>query len=62
VTSIVNDRGVTTKSLYDRLAVAVDPAPEFEAEPALPGTIHTAKIETVDNDQAVARLGGLAPL
>jgi hypothetical protein len=62
VTSTSDDRGVTARSLYDHLALAIDPEPQPGSEPRPPGTTFTATIETIDDTQALARLGGLAPL
>jgi hypothetical protein len=62
VTSTLDDRGVTAKSLYDHLAVAIDPENPPGSEPRPPGTTFTATIETIDDTQTLARLGGLAPL
>ena len=47
---------LSVPSLYDHLAVAVN------GDPDPPGTIYTAKVETVDNDQLPAQLGSFAPL
>jgi hypothetical protein len=62
VTSTSDDRGVTASSLYDHLALAIDPEPQPGPEPRPPGTTFTATIETIDDTQPLARLGGLAPL
>jgi hypothetical protein len=56
VASPADDQGAGAASLYDHLAVAVN------GDPDPPGTIYTAKVETVDNDQLPAQLGGFAPL
>ena len=56
-----DDWGVTGESLYDHLAVVLDPESPPGPQPRPPGTSFTATIETIDDTQ-LPRPGGLAPL
>lgn len=63
VTRRPQDGGVN-ETLYQQLAERPRPRPRPQQsnQPTPPGTIHTATIETVDNDRATALLpGAIAP-
>lgn len=62
VVTVIREYGAMRRTLYEMMAQPPRPRPEQPNQPAPPGTILTATIETVDNDRATALLpGAIAP-